>query len=84
MKEETKRKRERQKLDLKMRAELLENEAFQRFLRYLHTNAGEVKAGGLGSLMPGWIITGCELFFTDTKGRLKEIVKEDQGRWWLE
>jgi len=83
MKEETKQKRERQKLDLGMRAELLENEAFHRFLRYMHTNAGEVKQFGVGSWLPGWIVTGCELFFTDTQGRVKEIVKEDDGKWWF-
>ena len=84
MKEETRRKKERQKLDYGMRAELLQNGAFQRFLRYMHTNAGEVVAHDASSWLPGWVVTGCELFFTDVKGRVKEIVREDGGKWWLE
>lgn len=84
MKEETKKKRERQKLDLEGRQELLENPAFQRFLRYLHTNASEVKAYNASSWLPEWILAGCELFFTDINDRVKGIVNEDGGKWWLE
>ncbi|GAH82745.1 unnamed protein product, partial [marine sediment metagenome] len=84
MKEETRRKRELEKLDISQRAELLKNEAFQRFLRYLCTNASEIRFNSAGGWLPGWIVTGCELFFTDTVGHVKEIVKDDGGRWWLE
>lgn len=63
-------------LDHKMRDELLENETFQRFLRYLHSNAGRVQYSGPSSWLPGWIITGSELFFTDTNNRIKSIVSD--------
>lgn len=82
MKEETKLRKEKEKLDRKMRAELLRNEAFQRFLRYLHTNAGEVRQHNVW--LPGWIVTGCEFFFSEFGGQIKNIVNDNEGKWRLE
>ena len=81
---ETRRKREQKKLDWEGRKQLLENGSFQRFLRYLYINGGEVQFGGAGGWLPGWLVTGCELFFTDINGRIKKIVETDEGKWWLD
>lgn len=73
MKAETKERREREKQDRKAKAELLDNLAFQKFLRYLYQGATEVTAFSASTWLPGWIVTGCELYFTDDK--VKDIVK---------
>ncbi len=74
MKEETKRRREQEKRDSEARKNLLDNEAFHKFLKYLHSNASVVEAYQAKTWLPGWLITGCELYFTDIEGRIKEIV----------
>lgn len=74
MKPETKERREAEKRDREARQALLENPAFHQFLRYLHSNAGEVEAFMAMTWLPSWIVTGCELYFTDVHGKIKEIV----------
>jgi len=74
MKPETKERREQEKQDRKARAELLDNPALQKFLRYLYLGASELRAYSASSWLPGWIVTGCELYFTDVEGKIKEIV----------
>lgn len=69
----------KEKEDRESRARLLENTDFHRFLKYLCSNAAEVL--GMPHLpvrkwLPDWLITGCELYFTDIDGKIKKIIKQ--------
>ena len=74
MKAATKERREAEKRDGEERQALLENPAFHQFLRHLHSNAGRALAHQASSWLPGWILTGCELYFTDIDERIERIL----------
>ena len=73
MRPETIKRREERKRQRESRDRLFANEDFHEFLRYIHSAAGEVERAS--HWLPDWLVVGCELYFTDIAGKVKEIIK---------
>ena len=75
MKPETikRREEEEEKRQRESRDRLFANEDFHDFLRYTHSAASEVERAR--HWLPAWLVVGCELYFADIDGKIKEIIK---------
>ena len=76
MKQETVERKEREKEERESKARLLANPDFHRFLPYFVNAIGQVEGA---AWLSSWIVTGCEIYFTDVDGEVKRILHQAES-----